>query len=63
MPIPFTTTAISRNYPDIAVNPDKYFIEKNLSISIGIFSLRQADLAASASLQPIRGGRDHSFMG
>jgi hypothetical protein len=32
-----TTTAISRNYPDIALNLDKYFIEQKLTILIGTF--------------------------
>ncbi len=35
-----TKTATSRNYPDIALNPDKYFIEQKLTILIGIFYLR-----------------------
>jgi len=37
MPIHSAITAISRNYPDIVVNPDKYFFEKTLFILIGIF--------------------------
>jgi len=32
MPILSVVTAISKNYPNIAVNPDKYFFEKNLII-------------------------------
>jgi hypothetical protein len=32
-------TAISKRYPDIAVDPDKHLFEKKLSILIGIFSL------------------------
>ncbi len=37
MPILSAITAISGIYPDIAVNPDKYSLEKNLLILIGIF--------------------------
>ncbi len=32
-------TAISKRYPDFAVDPDKHLFEKKLSILIGIFSL------------------------
>jgi len=39
MPIHSEITAISRSYPDIAVNSDKYFFEKKLYILIGIFHL------------------------
>jgi len=39
MPMLSTITAISRNHPDIAQGPDKYFLEKKLFILIGIFSL------------------------
>ena len=39
MPILSAITAISRRYPDIAVDSDKHSFEKKLSILIGIFSL------------------------
>jgi len=39
MPILSAITAISENYPDIAVYSNKYFFEKKLFILIGIFSL------------------------
>jgi len=39
MPILSAITAISGNYPDIAVYSNKYFFEKKLFILIGIFSL------------------------
>jgi len=39
MPILSIITAISGNHPDIAQNPDKYFLEKKLFILISIFSL------------------------
>jgi len=38
MPIHSAITAISGTYPDIARNPDKYFLEKKLFIFIGIFT-------------------------
>jgi hypothetical protein len=38
MPILTTITAISGSYPEIAVNLNKNFFEKNSFISIGIFS-------------------------
>jgi len=37
MPIVPTITAISGGYPDIAVNPDKFFFNKKFFIFIGIF--------------------------
>jgi hypothetical protein len=37
MPIHSEITAISRSYPDLAVNSDKYFFEKKLFILVGIF--------------------------
>jgi hypothetical protein len=39
MPILSAITAISKRYPDIAVDPDKHLFEMKLSILIGIFSL------------------------
>ncbi len=39
MPILSAITAISKRYPDIAVDSDKHSFEKKLSILIGIFSL------------------------
>ncbi len=39
MPILSAIKAISKRYPDIAVDLDKQLFEKNLSILIGIFSL------------------------
>jgi hypothetical protein len=38
MPILLIITAISGIYPDIAVNPDKFFFKKKFFIFIGIFS-------------------------
>jgi len=37
MPIVTEITAISESYPDIAVNPDKFFFKKKFFIFIGIF--------------------------
>jgi hypothetical protein len=37
MPILLIITAISGIYPDIAVNPDKFFFKKKFFIFIGIF--------------------------
>ncbi len=37
MPILFIITAISGSYPDITVNPDKFFLKKKFFILIGIF--------------------------
>jgi len=37
MPIPFAITAISDNYPDIAVNKSIIFFLRTLYIFIGIF--------------------------
>jgi len=37
MPILSAITATSGSNPDIAVNPDKYSLEKNLFVLIGIF--------------------------
>jgi len=54
MPILTTITAISGSYSDIAVN---LFAEKNYLYKSAFFPLRRADLTASASLRPIRGGR------
>jgi hypothetical protein len=54
MPIFTTIAAISGSYSDIAVN---LFAEKDYLYKSAFFSSRQADLTASASLQPIRGGR------
>jgi hypothetical protein len=39
MPILSAITAISKRYPDIAIDPDKHLFEKKLSILISIFSL------------------------
>ncbi len=39
MPVLSAITAISKRYPDIAVDPDKHLSEKKLSILIGIYSL------------------------
>jgi hypothetical protein len=39
MPMFNKITALSRDYSVIAVNPDKYFFKKKLSILIGIFYL------------------------
>ena len=57
MPMLNAVTAISRNYSDIARNPNKFFFEKKLLILIGIFFPGRDDLTASASLRPIRSGR------
>jgi hypothetical protein len=54
MPIFTTITAISGSYPDIAVN---LFDEKEYLYKSAFFPSWQAELTASASLQPIRGGR------
>jgi hypothetical protein len=54
MPTFTTITAISESYSDIAVN---LFVEKDYLYKSAFFPLWQADLTASASLQPIRGGR------
>jgi hypothetical protein len=40
MPILFIITAMSGNYPDIAVKPDKYFLKKELLYSSAFFTLR-----------------------
>jgi hypothetical protein len=45
MPILSAITAISKRYPDIALDPDKHSFEKKLSILIGIFSLEYICLA------------------
>jgi hypothetical protein len=37
MPLIFIITAISGSYPDITVNPDKFFFKKKFFIFIGIF--------------------------
>jgi len=39
MPMLSAITAISKRYPDFAVDPDKHLFEKKLSILIGIISL------------------------
>ncbi len=39
MPTLSAITAISKRYPDIAVDSDKHLFEKKLSILTGIFSL------------------------
>jgi hypothetical protein len=54
MPILTTITAISGSYSDIARN---LFVEKNYLYKSAFFPSGQADLTASASFEPIRGGR------
>jgi len=51
MPILTPNTAISGSYSDIAVN---LFAERNYLYLSAFFPSWQADLTASASLQPIR---------
>jgi len=40
MPTLFIITAISESYPDIALNPDKYFFKKKFLYSSAFFTIR-----------------------
>jgi hypothetical protein len=55
MPKLFVVTAISRNYPDIARNPEKYFFRKEYNyLHRHFFPFGRANLTTSSLLQPIR---------
>ena len=63
MPMLSAITAIAGSYPDIAVNPDKYFFENNFFILIGIFYPKGEPILPHLLRYGPFAVDDHSFMG